>query len=150
MNANEKCSGKRIRCEVGRCVDEMHIALICSYFCSCVKPDCKLRGSLPHIQRIAPSPRHTETDLDCFSQVRIIARLHPLYGFRKAVKASAAGAVWFCNALQQTWPNKQMKENSTSPKTPQELLSFLESFLSLTSMKTFSFFVHKMAVADNL
>lgn len=49
--------------------------------------------SLPHIQRNSPSLTHMETDLDCFPHVRIIAQLHPLYTFRKAVKTSAAGAV---------------------------------------------------------
>lgn len=33
--------------------------------------------------------------------------------------------------------NKQIEENSTSRKTPQELLNFLQAFLSLTSIKTF-------------
>lgn len=74
-----------------------------------------------------------------FPQVPIIACLHPLYAFRNAVKAGAAGAVLFCNASQQTWPNKQIEENSTSHRTSHEVLNLLGAFLSLTSTKPFIF-----------
>lgn len=96
---------------------------------------------------------HTETHLDCFPEVPIIACLHPLYAFRNAVKSSAAGAVLFCNASQQTWPNKQIEENSASHRTSHEVLNLPEAFLSLTSTKPFIFANRKhlwMALAYDL
>lgn len=82
---------------------------------------------------------HTQTHLDCFPQVPIIACLHPLYAFRNAVKAGAEGAVLFCNASQQTWPNKQIEENSTSHRASHEVLNLPGAFLFLTSTKPFIF-----------
>lgn len=97
------------------------------------------KGSSAHIFLKSLPLAHTETHLDCFPQVPIIACQHPLYAFRNAVKAGAAGAVLFCNVSQQTWPNKQIKENSTSHRTSHEVLNLPGAFLSLTSTKPFIF-----------
>lgn len=87
-------------------------------------------------QKSLPSLRDT---FWLFPRVPIIAHLHYFYAFRNADKAGAVGADLFCNALQQTWANKQIEQNSTSHRTSFKVLNVRDAFFSLTSMKSFIF-----------
>lgn len=65
-----------------------------------------------------------------------------LLSLEEAVRASAAGTVWICNASPQTWENKQIGAKNIAQKTCQEpFVKIPKGLLSLTYKKTSLFVV---------